>query len=214
MNVVLFSNTDTKLLIALCNEMTSTEVCNSAGISYPYAIKRLSHLYKQGWLSRRQEGKEYYYLTKLTPATEHFFELTKNQMSNTKVARLYNYYGQNPTVVEAIQQEALQTERLKGGGSNFPRFVGYVLNTLRRRSYRAAQGELTTQPPDEQTMREWLEQYIKQTQRNLKLAEEIYNNHKLWEGSPTTWKWIATEPPGETANQQANYLLEIYRGVK
>ncbi len=213
-NIAKFSDTDTKLLITLCTEMTAEDACISSGTAFEYGRQRIRNLKKHGWITFRVEGNKHYYRTANLPALEHLYKIAETRTSTSPLCRIPNYYGQNPTLTEAIKSEVERTANLKSTEmlNTLPKFVGAVVNKLRRNSHRIAHGELQNQPPDAQTMKRWLEEYINQTKRNLRLAEEVLSTRKLWEESPTVWKWIAEEPPGEAARKQAEELLNIYTG--
>lgn len=195
-NLTQFSDTDTKLLIVLCNEMTADDACISCGVSYPYGIKRIGHLRKHGWLTTRQQGKQYLYSTVLSEETQHFFAIAQNATSKAPLLRIPNYYGTNPTVGEAISECFRNTQKYEKKLGSLPTFMGAVIATLKVRSHRKANGK-DSQPPNELTLKQTLEAYVNQTERNLKLAKELLNTMKLWDGSPTTWKWISEGEPTE-----------------
>jgi len=203
----LLSDIDTKILLALTTEMNAFDALLTCGVSHAYGIKRIGHLYKHGWLVRRQEGKQYYYSTRLMPETESFFTIAQTATSKGPTFRLQNFFGQSMTFSEAINQELRRTNKLPGNLS-LPVFLAKLISTIKVRSHNTAFNK-PQQRPDENMLKDWLELYILQTKRNLKLAEEILSCRKLWDGSPTTWKWISENEPNETTVKAADDLNRL-----
>lgn len=203
----LLSEIDTKILLALTNEMSAFDALLSCGVSHDYGVKRIRHLKKHGYLVDRRDGSKIYYSTRLMPETEAIFAVAQTATSKSLTFRLQNFYGQSLTIMEAVKQEWTRTSKLPGSYS-LPMFIGKLINCIQVRSIRSARGE-PQQRPDELMLKDWLERYILQTKRNLKLAEEVLACRKLWDGSPTTWKWVSENEPGELAIKAANDLNKL-----
>jgi len=190
--------------------MTAQDACQSSGTPFEYGRQRIRLLVKQGWIRKRNNGNKFYYKTIENPATQHFYEVANTATSKAPTFKIPDFYGQHPTVAEAISQEISRTRNLPGSMS-LPEFLAHVIGYIKVRSHRTSEG-LFNQVPEEEEVREWLERYIKQTQRNLRLAEVIYETHKLWSKSPTVWSWISEGPPNENATRLNDVMLKIATG--
>jgi hypothetical protein len=193
------TDTDIKILLSLVKRQTLEEVALSSGVPFSYCQTRLRYLKKKRYIdSVDKSGQAFIYQTCRLPETEPLFTIVDNTNSQTKnVYRIPYFYGKTLTFGEAFswvneQNSANNTKQ------SLLQVIKWSLAVIKNRSHRKFIGEQFSQHPDEERMREELGKYIAMTERELKLAKELYDTKFLWSGHENIWSIISEGEPTET----------------
>lgn len=202
------SPTDTKLLIALTQELTVAEAARIAGIPHEYSRKRISLLKKKGYLNSRAMGSMIYYSTiRMPETTEHF--AVGGIANGSKDEISVPFYGEMLTFPQMLSKVATSSKKLNSNITKLYSLTGHILATLQVRSYKKSLKQ-PTQPPDEDTLRKLLIQYINHTEMELKLAKELLNCRILWSGSTGVWQMISTNTPTDRTVMQYKFMFDHF----
>lgn len=188
------SATDNRLLISLTQEATISEAANLSGVSYPYAVKRIGKLKKKGYLHSRQVGQQFYYSTIRTPETNSLWTITKFNGDNKDEIR-FPFYGEMDTFSAHLNRTFQASKKVPIKSLDFLGLIGHTLSVLQVRSFRKYQGEISSQSPDEDDVRSYLNKRVQQLEMEITLAKALLDCRVLWSKSATVWKMINKDEP-------------------
>jgi hypothetical protein len=191
-NMTDLSQTDYRLVYALVTPQTSTEVFKALGLSYPYGIKRLGALKRQGLVEvYKHKGKDYY-RTCRTPQTLDMFGTSVGSSTEYQFHLGTEKVWSFPTILSKLKERKTKEQRL-----DLIEHMMMIIGHLRARSYRTEMGQ-PNQLPDELTLKRDFERRILQEELNIKIAREMLRA-PIWSGKSEVYKQIAA---GEITENQ------------
>lgn len=190
------TETDVKILLSLVQKQTIEELTRTSGVPYSYLRNRISKLKARNFIQIvGKDGPAPLYQTVRLPETEPLFELRATASPNGNLYRIPSFYGQNLTFREALAFVTNKRNELKGATNSLREVTAIAIALIKVRSYRRHTGEIAVQHPHEQEMRDILFQHIQQTERELRLAKELYETEFLWRGHENIWQVISEGEP-------------------
>lgn len=192
------TETDVKILLSLVQKQTLEDVSRVSGIKFSYARNRITKLKNKGFIKEvGKDGQASIYETCRLPETDSLFELKATASPNGHLYHIPYFYGQNLTIEDAVRFVSKKKTEL---GIKLGLFstIQLTLAVLKVRSHRKFTGEISSQRPNEELMREILGKYIKYTELELALAKELYKTDFLWSGHQNIWKVLSEGEPKES----------------
>lgn len=202
------TETDTRILLCLVQKQTMDELSRTSGVPYSYLRNRVSKLKGKNYIKEAgKSGQAFLYQTVRLPETEPLYEIRATANSNGNLYRIPEFYGQNLTFGEAMNYVINKRKEIKG--SVLYMTVATAMAVIKVRSHKRSIGEIAVQHPHESEMRDILFQHILQTERELKLAKELYETDFLWSGHENIWKVISEGAPSETTTKLYNNARDL-----
>lgn len=180
---------ETRLLAALTEPMTSTDVFDELSINYPYGIKVLRKMRKKNLVGTIQRGNKTLYYTIRTPGTEMIFAARAKAKGKTEW--LIPFTGELITLGEAAKK--LHNKRVNFQSKDVYDWAGRILYNLRWNSCRKSKN-LPTQRPYAEDMRLVLERRLALARFEIAFVEEMLKA-PIWNDSENVWSIISAEEP-------------------
>jgi hypothetical protein len=194
---------ETRIISALTEPMTSTELFDTLSMKYPYGIKVLRKLKHKKLVGSLQQGNRTMYYTIRTSTTELLF--SARARATGKSEWLMPFRGELVTLLEARDTIAKKRQTFHTVDGFI--WAGKILANLRWNSYRK-DNDLPTQRPYANDMRSILERRLALVRLEVSFIEEMLKA-PIWEDSAHVWKNISSlEPNNHEAGRENSDWLE------